>query len=283
MTPATDIATQRRMGYEIAEAIAPTWEQRREQIETIAAPMREWLVDRLDPQRGDTILELAAGTGDTGFETLAAIGMSGRLICTDVSPRMVDAARRRGEEIGARNVEFRTMDAEQIELDDDSVDGVICRIGYMLFPDPAQALAQTRRVLRPGGRLVFALWGPPERNPFFTTAMAPLVQAGHLEPRDPDAPGVFRLSDQVRAAGLVQDAGFDDVEIEPVEVRLRFPSIQEYVDMVADTAGPIALALQRLSPGEREAVEKFAEGALERHRTEDGYELPGLALCGVAR
>lgn len=283
MTPATDIATQRRMGYETAEAIAPTWERRREEIETIAAPMRAWLIDRLEPQRGDTVLELAAGAGDTGFETLATIGMSGRLICTDISPRMLDAARRRGEELGARNVEFRTMDAEDIELDDESVDGVICRIGYMLFPDPARALSETRRVLRPGGRLVFALWGPPEHNPFFTTAMAPLVQAGHLDPPDPDAPGVFRLADQDRAAALVREAGFDEVEIEPVAVRFRFPSIHAYVAMVADTAGPVALALQRLSPGERDAVEKFAESALERYRDGDGYELPGVALCGVAR
>jgi ubiquinone/menaquinone biosynthesis C-methylase UbiE len=78
----------------------------------------------LGPRPGDTVLELAAGVGDTGFEA-ATLGEGGRLISTDFSPAMVEAARRRGYERGAENVEYRVMDAERIELDGDSVDGVL--------------------------------------------------------------------------------------------------------------------------------------------------------------
>ena len=83
------------------------------------------------------VLELAAGVGDTGFEAAAIVGERGRLISTDFSPDMVEAARRRGAALGLRNVHYRVMDAEHIDLDADSVDGVICRFGYMLMPDPA--------------------------------------------------------------------------------------------------------------------------------------------------
>ena len=109
----------------------------------------EEMLKALGPEPGQTILELAAGTGETGFAAARAIGPDGRLISTDFAPEMVAAARRASERLGLANVEHREMDAERMDLDDDSVDGVLCRWGYMLMADPATALAETRRVLRP--------------------------------------------------------------------------------------------------------------------------------------
>jgi ubiquinone/menaquinone biosynthesis C-methylase UbiE len=136
---------------EIAERIAPTWEKRRAEIGKVSAPVRLWMLRELHPQQGDTLLELAAGVGDTGFEAAETIGGSGRLITSDLSAAMLDAARRRGAELGLGNVDYRVINAEHIPLDDESVDGVLCRFRYMLMPDPAAAFAETRRVLRPGG------------------------------------------------------------------------------------------------------------------------------------
>ena len=103
------------------------------------------------------MLELGAGTGETGFEAAAILGQDGRLISTDSPPEMVEVARRRGTELGLGNVEYRVIDAERIELDSGSVDGVLCQSAYMLVADPAVALASTRRVLRPGGRLALSV------------------------------------------------------------------------------------------------------------------------------
>jgi ubiquinone/menaquinone biosynthesis C-methylase UbiE len=88
-----------------------------------------------------------------------------RLISSDFSPTMLDEARKRGAERGIENVEYEVIDAVKIELEDDSVDGVLCRFGYMLMHDAEAALAETRRVLRPGGRVAFSVWASPERNP----------------------------------------------------------------------------------------------------------------------
>jgi len=188
------IENQRREIYEIAEAIAPTWERRRADIEKVAAPVRRWMLRELSPRAGDTVLELAAGVGDTGFDAAEVVGEQGRLISSDFSPAMVDAARRRGAERGLRNVGYRVMDAEQIDLDAESVDGVLCRFGYMLMPDPAKALAETRRVLRPGGRIALAVWGAMERNPFFTIVAITLVQHGHIPMPEPSGPPVFSMA-----------------------------------------------------------------------------------------
>jgi ubiquinone/menaquinone biosynthesis C-methylase UbiE len=101
------IDEQRAAMLEIAEAIAPTWERHRADIEEVTAPVREWMLSALRPREGDTILELAAGVGDTGFEAAAIVGESGRLITSDLSPAMLDAARRRGAALGLRNVDYR--------------------------------------------------------------------------------------------------------------------------------------------------------------------------------
>jgi ubiquinone/menaquinone biosynthesis C-methylase UbiE len=178
MTTHTLNVSEREAMLEIVEAIAPTWERRRAEIEQVATPVREWMLRELRPQEGDTVLELAARVGDTGFEAAQIIGDSGRLITSDFSPAMLDAASRRGSELGLRNVDYRLIDAERIELGDDSVDGVLCRFGYILLPDPAAAFAETRRVLRPGGRVALAVWGAMERNPLFAIAGISLYQRG---------------------------------------------------------------------------------------------------------
>jgi SAM-dependent methyltransferase len=269
--------------YEIAEALAPTWERRREDVERASAPIREWMLRELGPREGDTVLELAAGIGETGFRAAAVVGEHGRLITTDFSPAMLDAARRRGAELRVRNADYKVLDAERIELDADSVDGVLCRFGYMLMAHPAVALAETRRVLRPGGRLALANWGAPERNPFFGIIGMSLGLRGHIPPlQPPPAPGPFSLASPERTTALLEGAGFGEVRTQEVPVRFVLRDVDEYLSMIADTAGPVALALRALPQAEHAAVKADVAEAFPGFAVEDRYELPGVALCAVA-
>ena len=148
-----DSTEYKRAALENWQTMAAGWEQRREEMETVARPVTEWMVRALDPKPGDTVLELAAGPGEVGFAAAPLLGPEGRLISSDFSPAMVDVARRGAAELGLENVEHLVLDAEDLALEDDSVDGVLCRFGFMLMPDPETAVAEARRVLRPGGRL----------------------------------------------------------------------------------------------------------------------------------
>jgi len=273
---------QRREIYEIAEAIAPGWERWRARIEDVTAPVREWMINELAPRPGDTVLELAAGAGDTGYEAAVIAGERGRLISTDFSPAMVEAARRRAAELGLAHVDHRVMDAERIELDDDSVDGVLCRFGYMLMADPAAALAETRRVLRPGGRLALAVWGPPERNPWITIGFGLLVERGHMPPPDPGAPSPFAMASEAQTRALLEGAGFTAVRTQEIPVRFTFRDIDDYTTYSTDTGGPAALVLRGLPEDERDALKSRLGAAFAPFIGDDGYALPGVALSAVA-
>ena len=279
-TPAID--DQRQEIYEIAEAIAPTWERRRAEIEAAIAPVRQWMLRELAPCAGDTVLELGAGVGDTGFDAAEIAGEPGRLISTDFSPAMVAAARRRGAERGLDNVEYRVMDAERIELDDDSVDGVLCRLAYMLMPEPDAALAETRRVLRPGGRVALAVWGALERNPYFTIVAGVLGAHGHLPPLDPSGIPAVSMASADRTSSRLASAGFSRVRTEEVSVHFEVPDPAGYLSLVADTAGPIGLVLRGVPATDRAAIEAAVAEPLARFSTGRGYEIPGVALCAVA-
>jgi len=148
-----DAETFRATSRERWESAAEGWARHREAMQRDAMPVSQWLLDAIDPQPGQTILELAAGPGDTGLLAAQRVAPDGRAIITDGADAMVEVARARAQELGVENVELRAMEAEWIDLPAASVDGVVCRWAYMLLADPEAALRETRRVLRPGGRV----------------------------------------------------------------------------------------------------------------------------------
>src|SRR3954471_4824702 len=213
---AIDLNEYREQSQETWDKMAAGWEKRREWMMRITAPANDWVAEKLAPEPGQTILDIAAGTGDLGFMVAERVGGEGRVISTDFAEDMVDVARRNGEGRGLGNVEYRVMDAERMDLEDDSVDGVVCRWGYMLMADPGAALKETRRVLRDGGRLSFAVWRTPDRNPWAAVPGMTLVQRGHMPPPEQGAPGIFALGDPDHIRDLVTGAGFGEPELEEI-------------------------------------------------------------------
>jgi SAM-dependent methyltransferase len=268
--------------YELWQRMAARWDRRRNLLQASTREISEWLVDRLDPGPGQTILELAAGTGETGFLVAARLGAGGRLISSDRSPNMVEAARRAGDELGLTNVEYRVLDAERIDLDDGSVDGVLSRFGYVLKGDPPPALREVRRVLRDGGRFAFSVWAERERNPWMTVPAAVMVDLGHMEPRRPDRGDPFAVRSAEHTRKLLADAGFAESEVDELPMQYRFADADELWAFASELRGPIALAIERLGDAEQAAVRAELEARADR-TPDGGYALAGVSLNAVAR
>jgi len=208
----------------------------------------------IEAKPGDVVLDLACGTGDTGFLVARSIGPDGKVLATDFSHQMLDRARQNGDEQGIENVEYRVLDAERMDLPDDSVDGVVCRFGYMLMGDPVQALRETRRVLRDGGRVTFAVWAPPEENVWAALPAGELIQRGHIPPPEPGDPGIFALADPARIADSLGQAGFADHAVEQVAFDWNYEGPEQHWDLTIKLAGPLADAIEGIPEPEREEI-----------------------------
>jgi ubiquinone/menaquinone biosynthesis C-methylase UbiE len=274
MTPEYDLATQLLSTW---ERMAPGWEQRSTTTLKASEHVGRQLVEAASPRPGETVLELAAGPGETGFLAWELIQPSGRLISSDFSPAMVEVARRRSRVLGLTDVEFRVLDAQELELPDGAVDVVLCRWAYMLMPDPARALDETRRVLRPGGRLAFSVWGAPDRNPWATVVAHLLIEAGHMTPPGEGAPGIFALSDPRKLQNLVVEEGFEPPAITEVAMTWPFESFDDYWAFTLDLAGALSMILAKLPDEEQAAIKDAAREALGQG-TADSLELEGLCL-----
>jgi SAM-dependent methyltransferase len=210
-------------------AVSKGWEERADAFRRNTMPVASWMVDHTAPQVGQTVLELAAGIGDTGFLAAELIQPGGTLITSDVSPEMLAAAQRRAEALGITNVRFKQIDASlPIDLEAASIDIVLCRWGYMLMDDPENALRETRRILRPGGRVALAAWAGPEVNRWSSLPIGLLLERGLIEPLEPDAAGQYAWAEEGVIAERLEDAGFVEYEVETVDFAIRYPSVEAW-------------------------------------------------------
>ena len=157
-------------------AQARGWGAQAERLAAATMPVSVWMVDALELQPGHEVLELAAGTGEVGFLAAEQIQPGGTLVSSDFVPEMITVAQGRAERLGITNVRFRQIDAESIDQPAASLDGVLCRWGYMLMADGEAALRETRRILRPGARVALAAWTGPSENPWASIPTRELVE-----------------------------------------------------------------------------------------------------------
>jgi SAM-dependent methyltransferase len=170
------------------------------------------------------------------------------------------------------------LDLEDIDEPDGAYDVVLCREGLMFALDPARAVGEIARVLRPGGRVAIAVWGARERNPWLAIVQDVVsAQIGAPVP-PPGMPHPFALDDAERLAGLLTGAGLVDVEVGELPVPLRAASFDEWWERTCALAGPVAKIVASLPAEAAEELRARAREAVRDYETPDGIELPGVTL-----
>jgi SAM-dependent methyltransferase len=275
-------ADQREEMLERWERAAAGWSRRADSVQEFGMRVSVWMVEHLALQPGQRVLELAAGPGDTGFLAAELVKPGGTLLTSDASRAMLGVATGRARDLGVTNVEFKQLELEWIDLPTASVDAALCRWGLMFAVDPGAALQEARRVIRPGGRIAVAVWDAPEQNPWATIPTRALVELGHVEPPDPDAPGMFTLADAERLRGLLEDAGFVDVVVESVELSRADASIEAYLEETIDVSSRFAEVWQRLSKRHRDELRDRIASLAAPFVSAEGVRFPGRSLVAAA-
>jgi len=233
------------------------------------APAHQALMALASPRPQEQVLDVACGTGLVALAAAERVGPQGHVLGTDISDHMVDAARQRAAQRGVHQLGFARMDAEQLALPDGGFDLALCALGLMYVPDPALALRELRRVLRPGGRVGLAVWG--ERARCGWSALFPIVDD---EVRSEVCPLFFRLGQQDALVGLCAEAGFERIAQQRIASTLCYADGEEACG-AAFVGGPVALAWSRFGEATRARVQARYLAAIEPWRQGGGYRIPG--------
>jgi SAM-dependent methyltransferase len=281
-----DANAYRRASLEGWEAAAGGWLRRQQLVREFAAPVSHWMIEAISPQPGQRVLELAAGLGETGMLAAELVAPLGGVIVSDQAQAMLEGARSRAVELGLGNIEFQVLDAEWIDLPLAGLDAVVCRWGYMLMADPAAALAETRRVLRPGGRLALAIWDTLESNPWALLPTQELIARGLLPRPDPTAapsPGPFALAQPARVRELLDHAGFTEVRVEGLDLLRRHSSFAELWETTLDLSRNFHDAVLARPAGEIAQIEASVAERFAPYTSVDGtLEIPARTLVASA-
>lgn len=267
--------------HAIWSVAAPSWNEHAGFVEDRGAVVCAAMLAVADLRPGDEVLELGCGPGGVGIAAAEIVGADGHVVLSDVVPEMTAIAEERVRRHGLRNADVRELDMEHIDVPDASFDKVLCREVLMLVADPTAAARETLRALRPGGRAVFAVWGPPAANPWLSALLdAVSAQLGAPVP-PPGMPGPFALSDDGALAQVLAAAGFANVDVREVGTPLHAASIDEWWTVVPSLAGPVAAIINSLPADVTTAMRADAESALRDFADASGYKIPGLSLVGV--
>ena len=185
---------------------APFWEKHREIIRLMFAPVAGALVEDARIAAGQTVLDIASGSGEPALAIAALVGPAGKVCGIDPVPAMVTASRRASDQFGLTNTRFDVAFADRLPFPDDTFDAAVSRFGAMFFAAPQDAVREMLRVLKPGAGMALAVWHLAETNPFFH-AIARVIQRFVESAPDPGAPDAFRFAAPGRLRDILGEAG----------------------------------------------------------------------------
>jgi ubiquinone/menaquinone biosynthesis C-methylase UbiE len=271
-------------------------ETTREQWQAAAEPWHRWgpivdewlgqatevMLDMAEVGPGSHVLDVAAGAGGQTIAAAKRVGSNGYVLATDISSNILEFASAAAQEEGLTNIETRVMDGEELEeLEEDSFEAVISRVGLIYFPDQQRALTGMLRALKPGGRIAAIVYSTPEKNKFFSIPVSIIRRRAQLPPPLPGQPGPFSLGGEGALEEAYRRAGFREVRTQIVPSPLLMSSAAECVRFERESFGALHQMLSGLPESERGAVWEEIQEELRQFEGANGFEGPCEMIVGA--
>ena len=261
---------------------AAAWHRWGPTLEEWLGEATELMLDLARVREGSRLLDVAAGAGGQALAAARRVGSTGSVLATDISSNILEFAAQEARAAGFGNVATQVMDGESLDLEDESVDAVISRVGLIYFPDQQRALAETRRALREGGRVSAIVYSTPERNQFFSIPVSIIRRRAGLPAPAPGLPGPFSLGQPGVLEGAYEEAGFHEAEVRAVNAPVRFSSAADCVRFERESFGALHAMLAGVPEAERQEAWAEIEDELRRFEGPEGFVGPCELLVGAA-
>jgi ubiquinone/menaquinone biosynthesis C-methylase UbiE len=272
-----------RRDWDDPETIAAWRKWSRSNFDTFGGVTRA-LVDAAGASPGQAILDLASGSGQPALALAAAVAPGGHVTATDLSAGMLAVAEENAQRAGLTNLRFRQAIAESLPFPDRTFDRVTCRFAAMFFADPVGAMRECRRVLLPGGRAAFVVWGAPQQ-PFFGMTAGVLRRFVNIPEPEPDAPSVFRFAAPGTLSDVMKEAGFRPVHEEAVRISCeRVGAPEDFWQEFREVAAPFRPLIAALAPEKRAELDAEVMAAMRPYHSGDRlrFHVDVNVACGTA-
>lgn len=273
-------------GQDWSGPMGEKWNRYLQQFEGMIEPIGKATLELAAFKPGERVLDIGCGGGMTTLQIAQSIGPHGAVLGLDISPVLVATASARASKAGLGNVRFSCVDAATATLEPAGYDVLFSRFGVMFFKDPNAAFRNLHRMLGKGARLVFCCWGPPPENPWVARISELIARHISLPPPDPTAPGPFAFADQVRTRGMLEQAGFTQINFTP----WRGAQLLGGPGLDAEAAAAFSMeaffvgeALQGQPDEIRAAVMADVKALYREHQTSRGIELDAMAWLVTAQ
>jgi SAM-dependent methyltransferase len=267
------------------ELAGPSWVALQESFDAELEPLGLATMDRANVVAGEYVLDVGCGTGQATMELARRVGDGGSVMGVDISVPMLDRGRSRASEAGITNIAFENADAQTYDFVTPRFDLLFSRFGVMFFDDPRLAFSNLRSALRPGGRLAFACWRDPGDNPWATVALDAVEKHVPVQRPKPGVPGPFGFAESEYVAGILDRAGFANVDFEEMDGKITLGGGGSLDETVAHILkfGVVAGALREAKVEDTTEIATSIREAVEPYASTDGVRMDSAAWIVTAR
>jgi ubiquinone/menaquinone biosynthesis C-methylase UbiE len=260
------------------------WQKHLATIRVMFAPLTQALIDDAGIIEGDSVLDVAGGSGEPSLTIAETVGPTGSVTFTDAVAEMVTAAKSEAQLRGLKNIAFRQCAADELPFESESFDAVVCRLGVMFFPDPLAALREMLRITKHEGLVSLVVWGKSELNPFSYLITNIAARYFEVAPADSNAPGAFRFAEAGALAGILKDAGANDVRERVLKFNITAPlSPEQFWEMRSETSGTLREKLASLPPSQADLLAQEVQVAIREYSSNKQISIPAQMIIVTAQ
>jgi len=263
---------------------APYWDKYRALITRMFAPITIGLIEEARIGVGHNVLDIGGGSGEPSLTISGIVGPTRSVMYTDPAAGMVESAQAEAGRRGLTNIQFRQCSANDLPFPDKSFDLAVGRLSAMFFVDPVRGIREALRVVRNDGAASFAVWGPEEANPFFSTLNDVFDRFVESPTQDPDAPDAFRFAAPGKLAGILKNAGAEII----IEHQLHFQieaamSFEQFWQLRTEMSESLRAKMAGLTPEKIEAIKQAATDGAEEYFPSGKMNFTAEALIVTGR